>query len=111
MTFQVHWDNGDDISGPDVNGDESIIVEEDVCVGRHADDVCGAVEVKGDIRKPVAVGSVENPTDPVGLADSDDDGTISGEFRATGLRPSFLETLLIHGAEISDDAFHPGVRQ
>lgn len=38
------------------------------------------------------------------------DGTVSGEFKATGLRPSFLETLLLNGAEIPDEIFHPGVR-
>ncbi len=38
------------------------------------------------------------------------DGAISGEYRATGLRPSFLDTLLVNGAEIPDAAFHPGVR-
>ncbi len=38
------------------------------------------------------------------------DGTVNGEFRATGLRPSFLDMLLINGAEIPDAAFHPGMR-
>jgi pilus assembly protein CpaF len=38
------------------------------------------------------------------------DGVVSGEFRATGLRPSFLDALLLNGAEIPDDAIHPGVR-
>jgi len=38
------------------------------------------------------------------------DGVVSGEFRATGLRPSFLDTLVLNGAEISDAAFHPGTR-
>src|SRR5215510_14031872 len=30
------------------------------------------------------------------------------EFRATGLRPSFLETLELNGAAFSEDTFHPG---
>jgi pilus assembly protein CpaF len=38
------------------------------------------------------------------------DGTVNGEFRATGLRPSFLEQLLLNGAEIPEGVFHPGVR-
>jgi pilus assembly protein CpaF len=39
------------------------------------------------------------------------DGTFNGEFRATGLRPSFLETLVLNGADIPEDAFHPGWAQ
>jgi pilus assembly protein CpaF len=38
------------------------------------------------------------------------DGAVTGEYRATGLRPSFLNALLVNGAEIPDAAFHPGVR-
>jgi pilus assembly protein CpaF len=38
------------------------------------------------------------------------DGAVTGEFRATGLRPTFLDALLINGAEIPDEAFHPGAR-
>ncbi len=38
------------------------------------------------------------------------DGAVTGEYRATGLRPSFLDALLVNGAEIPDAAFHPGVR-
>jgi pilus assembly protein CpaF len=36
------------------------------------------------------------------------DGTVAGEYRASGLRPSFIETLLINGATIPEDAFDPG---
>ena len=36
------------------------------------------------------------------------DGNVKGEFRASGLRPSFLEALLLNGAEFGEDAFHPG---
>jgi pilus assembly protein CpaF len=38
------------------------------------------------------------------------EGVVSGEFRASGLRPSFLDAMLVNGAEIPDTAFHPGVR-
>jgi pilus assembly protein CpaF len=34
-----------------------------------------------------------------------------GEFRATGLRPTFAEALLENGAELPSSAFHPGVPQ
>jgi pilus assembly protein CpaF len=34
-----------------------------------------------------------------------------GEFRATGLRPSFLEALMQNGADIPAHAFHPGAPQ
>jgi pilus assembly protein CpaF len=34
-----------------------------------------------------------------------------GEFRATGLRPTFAEALLENGAELPSHAFHPGVPQ
>jgi pilus assembly protein CpaF len=37
------------------------------------------------------------------------EGTVTGEFRATGLRPSFLEALVMNGAKLPDAAFHPGV--
>jgi pilus assembly protein CpaF len=36
------------------------------------------------------------------------DGSISGEFRATGLRPKVLDALQLNGAHISDRALHPG---
>ena len=35
-------------------------------------------------------------------------GSQIGEFRATGLRPSFLEALELNGATFSEDTFHPG---
>jgi pilus assembly protein CpaF len=35
-------------------------------------------------------------------------GSQMGEFRATGLRPSFLEALELNGATFSEDTFHPG---
>jgi pilus assembly protein CpaF len=38
-------------------------------------------------------------------------GAIEGEFRATGLRPAFLEALVANGAQISERAFHPGWAQ
>jgi pilus assembly protein CpaF len=34
-----------------------------------------------------------------------------GEFRATGLRPSFLDALVLNGATIPEFAFHPGAAQ
>jgi pilus assembly protein CpaF len=34
-----------------------------------------------------------------------------GEFRATGLRPTFIEALLENGAELPSDVFHPGSPQ
>jgi pilus assembly protein CpaF len=34
-----------------------------------------------------------------------------GEFRATGLRPMFVETLVENGAELPSHAFHPGAPQ
>lgn len=36
------------------------------------------------------------------------DGSVSGEFRATGLRPKVLDVLLLNGAHIADRALHPG---
>ncbi|MFM9848714.1 MAG: CpaF family protein [Hyphomicrobiaceae bacterium] len=39
------------------------------------------------------------------------DGAIEGEFRATGLRPAFLETLAANGVQIPERAFHPGLSQ
>jgi pilus assembly protein CpaF len=36
------------------------------------------------------------------------DGSIGGEFRATGLRPKVLDVLQFNGAHISDRALHPG---
>jgi pilus assembly protein CpaF len=36
------------------------------------------------------------------------DGSVSGEFRATGLRPKVLDVLQLNGAHISDRALHPG---
>jgi pilus assembly protein CpaF len=35
----------------------------------------------------------------------------AGEFRATGLRPTFLETLMLNGASIPERALHPGWAQ
>jgi len=37
-------------------------------------------------------------------------GAPGGEFRATGLRPSFLEALELNGAVFSEDTFHPGAK-
>ena len=34
-----------------------------------------------------------------------------GEFRATGLRPAFLDALVLNGATIPEFAFHPGAAQ
>jgi pilus assembly protein CpaF len=39
---------------------------------------------------------------------SRDNDVVSGEFRATGLRPTFLDALVRNGADISDRALHPG---
>src|SRR5262245_5908533 len=36
---------------------------------------------------------------------------VGGEFRATGLRPTFLDALMRNGANISDRALHPGWSQ
>ena len=38
------------------------------------------------------------------------DGTVHGYFRATGIRPIFLDRLRVHGIEISDDLFDPNVQ-
>jgi pilus assembly protein CpaF len=35
------------------------------------------------------------------------DGTVLGQFRATGIRPKFLERLRIHGIEVAPDLFDP----
>jgi len=35
-------------------------------------------------------------------------GTQGGLFQATGVRPSFLETLELNGATLPEDTFHPG---
>ena len=38
---------------------------------------------------------------------TDEDGLIHGEYRATGIRPKFMEQFLTRGIEISADAFDP----
>jgi hypothetical protein len=38
-------------------------------------------------------------------------GDVEGEFRATGLRPTFLEALALNGSQVPDRAFHPGWAQ
>ena len=38
---------------------------------------------------------------------TDEDGNIHGEFRATGIRPKFMEQFITRGIEISPDAFDP----
>ena len=38
---------------------------------------------------------------------TDPDGTVRGELRATGLRPTFLEVLRLAGIEIAPDSFDP----
>ena len=35
------------------------------------------------------------------------DGSVLGHFRATGIRPKFLERLRIHGQILPDDMFDP----
>ena len=35
-------------------------------------------------------------------------GSPGGEFRATGMRPTFLEALELNGVALSEDTFHPG---
>jgi len=35
------------------------------------------------------------------------DGTVQGHFRATGIRPKFIETLRIHGIAVSEELFDP----
>jgi pilus assembly protein CpaF len=35
-------------------------------------------------------------------------GSEAGEFRATGLRPSFLAALELNGAALPENTFHPG---
>jgi len=38
----------------------------------------------------------------------DAEGRVQGRFRATGLRPTFMERFQVHGIEISADVFDPG---
>ena len=38
---------------------------------------------------------------------TDEDGRILGEFRATGIRPKFMEQFITRGIDISPDAFDP----
>ncbi len=38
---------------------------------------------------------------------TDEDGRIQGEFRATGIRPKFMEQFITRGIDISSDAFDP----
>ena len=38
---------------------------------------------------------------------TDEDGTIHGEFRATGVRPKFLNEIKSHGIEIPSEYFDP----
>jgi pilus assembly protein CpaF len=35
------------------------------------------------------------------------DGTVLGHFRATGIRPKFVDKLRVHGIEVPDDLFDP----
>jgi pilus assembly protein CpaF len=42
---------------------------------------------------------------------SRDNDVVNGEFRATGLRPTFLDALVRNGANISERALHPGYPQ
>ncbi len=35
------------------------------------------------------------------------DGTVHGHFRATGIRPRFIDRLRVHGIEVSDELFDP----
>lgn len=35
------------------------------------------------------------------------DGTVQGHFRATGIRPRFVEALRVHGINVSDELFDP----
>ncbi len=39
-----------------------------------------------------------------------DDGTVLGEFQATGIRPKFLNHALEHGIEMSPELFRPGLK-
>lgn len=36
-----------------------------------------------------------------------EDGTVMGHFKATGIRPRFVERLRVHGVQVSDDLFEP----
>jgi pilus assembly protein CpaF len=38
-----------------------------------------------------------------------DDGTVKGHFKATGIRPRFVERLRTHGVRVSDELFDPTV--
>ena len=38
-----------------------------------------------------------------------DDGTVKGHFKATGIRPRFIERLRTHGVRIADEIFDPTV--
>ncbi|MHA1165649.1 MAG: CpaF family protein, partial [Alphaproteobacteria bacterium] len=38
---------------------------------------------------------------------TEEDGTIIGEFRATGVRPKFLDEIKSHGIEIPGEYFDP----
>ncbi len=38
-----------------------------------------------------------------------DDGTVKGHFKATGIRPRFIERLRTHGVRIADEIFDPSV--
>lgn len=38
-----------------------------------------------------------------------DDGTVKGRFKATGIRPRFIERLRTHGVRIADEIFDPTV--
>jgi pilus assembly protein CpaF len=35
------------------------------------------------------------------------DGRVLGQFRATGIRPQFVERLRTHGVTLADDLFNP----
>ncbi|WP_120077076.1 CpaF family protein [Aurantiacibacter odishensis] len=39
-----------------------------------------------------------------------DDGTVLGQFEATGIRPKFLNLALEHGIEMSPELFRPGLK-
>ena len=37
----------------------------------------------------------------------DPEGNVLGQFRATGIRPKFVERLLVRGIEVGDELFDP----
>lgn len=68
---------------------------------RRLTSVCEVTGMEGDIIQMQEIFKYERTGTTV-------DGNILGEFRATGIRPAFIEDLMLRGIRISPSLFNPG---